>query len=311
MSWTRIASWGITISLAILPIPAPAQQVRDDAFRWINANPAFPPGRGPVVCIDEAHHNFHTADGRYKPFAELLRGDGYVVNAFKATFTPQSLAACRVLAVVNALAAENDEDWTYPHPSAFTKDEIRAVAAWVRGGGSLLLIADHAPMAGAARDLGAVLGLVMIDAYADGGPGPDVFRAGTGTLRSHAIARGRAPAERVDSVMTFTGQAVQITPPWEPLLVFGPEARANIALDQIFQGGTRDQRPEFTIGGWTHAAARGWDTGRIVFLGEAAMCSAQLAGPARGAMGMNHPAAAQNPQFCLGTVRWLTRVIDK
>ena len=25
--------------------------------------------------IDEAHRNFHTADGRYRPFAELLRSD--------------------------------------------------------------------------------------------------------------------------------------------------------------------------------------------------------------------------------------------
>jgi hypothetical protein len=48
-----------------------------------------------------------------------------------------------------------------------------------------------------------------------------------------------------------------------------------------------------------------------VFLGEAAMCSAQLAGPQRGPMGMNHPWAPQNPQFCLNTVRWLTRVLGK
>jgi hypothetical protein len=288
-----------------------AQQVRDDAFRWTNANPAFAAGRGPVVCIDEGHHNFHTADGRYKPFAELLRGDGYVVNALKGKFTPPSLTACRVLAIANALSAENEDDWTYPHPSAFTRDEIRALAGWIRGGGSLLLIADHAPMAGAARDLGAVLGLVMIDAYADGGPGADVFRASAGTLRPHPIAQGRSPSERVDSVMTFTGQAAQITPGWEPLLVFGPEATANIALDQIFQSGPRDQRPQFPIAGWTHAATRSWDAGRIVFLGEAAMCSAQLAGPQRGAMGMNDPAAPQNPQFCLNTVRWLTRVLGK
>ena len=26
------------------------------------------------------HHNFHTADGRYLPFAELLRRDGYRVS---------------------------------------------------------------------------------------------------------------------------------------------------------------------------------------------------------------------------------------
>ena len=53
-----------------------AQQVRDTSFRFENTNPAFPAAAGPVVCIDEAHNNFHTADGRYWAFAELLRQDG-------------------------------------------------------------------------------------------------------------------------------------------------------------------------------------------------------------------------------------------
>ena len=229
----------------------------------------------------------------------------------KGQFAAASLARCRVLAVVNAIGADNESDWTYPHPSAFTRDEIRALITWVRGGGNLLLIADHSPMAGAAADLGAVMGLMMTDAYADAGPGADVFRSSSGTLRQHLIARGRVPAERVDSVTTFVGQAVQITPPWEPLLVFGPEARSGISLDQTFQSGPRQQWPEFSIAGWTHAATRSWDAGRIVFLGEAAVCSAQLAGPARGPMGMNHPWAPQNPQFCLNVVHWLSGVLDK
>ena len=43
--------------------------------------------------------------------------------------------------------------------------------------------------------------------------------------------------------------------------------------------------------------------------GEAAMFSAQLAGPNRGPMGMNDPAAAQNPQFMLNVLHWLTGVL--
>lgn len=305
----RAVVWSIAIA-ACLPVSVAAQQVRDDSFRWTNARPAFPPGSGPTVCIDEGHHNFHTADGRYKPFADLLRGDGYVVTSAKGSFTPESLARCRVLAIANALAAENEEDWTLPHPSAFSRDEIRALAAWIRGGGNLLLIADHAPMAGAARDLGAVLGLLMTNGYADDGtPGADLFHASASTLRGHAITRGRAPAERIDSVATFTGQAVQITAPWEPLLVFGADATSSFSLPQSFQDRPRTEWPRFSIAGWTHAAVRSWDAGRVVFLGEAAMCSAQVTGPERGPMGMNHPRAAQNPQFCLSVVRWLSRVL--
>lgn len=290
--------------LVLVSLSAAAQQVSDDSFRFDNPNPTFSVGEGPRVCIDEAHYNFHTVDGRYAPFADLLRADGYVVVGFASGFTRESLADCDLLVVTNALAEANQSDWSYPHPSAFSKE-------WVRAGGRLLLFADHAPIAGAARDLGAVLGIVMIDAYADGGPGPDEFRVTDGTLLPHPILRGRAPVEQVDSVLTFTGQAVQITQGWEPLLVFGPEAKARLNLQQSFRQGSSAERPEFSVAGWVHGAVREWDDGRIVFLGEAAMCSAQVSGPDRNPVGMNHPLAPQNAQFCLSAARWLTGVLDR
>ncbi len=298
--------------LTLVPIAVAAQQVSDESFRFDNPNPAFALGVGPQVCIDEAHYNFHTAEGRYKPFAELLRSDGYTVTRFTSPFADETLVDCDLLVVANALAEENQSDWSYPHPSAFTKDEMRTLMEWVRGGGRLLLFADHAPIAGAARDLGAVFGVVMIDAYVDGVPGgPDVFRKADGTLHAHAISRGRAPGETVDSVLTFTGQAFQVTPGWQPLLTFGPYAVARISTRQTFQTGSRADWPGFSVGGWVHGAAREWDRGRVVFLGEAAMCSAQLSGPNRNPMGMNHPRAFQDAQFCINVVRWLTGVIDR
>jgi hypothetical protein len=45
--------------------------------------------------------------------------------------------------------------------------------------------------------------------------------------------------------------------------------------------------------------------GRVAVFGEAAMFSAQLAGPNRNPMGMNAPHARQNPQFLLTVVHWL------
>ncbi len=302
---------GVVGMMVLVPFSAAAQQVRDDSFRFDNPSPAFAMGEGPRVCIDEAHYNFHTVDGNYAPFADLLRGDGYVVTGFASSFTGESLADCDLLVVANPLAEANRDDWSYPHPSAFSKDEIRETMEWVRDGGRLLLVADHAPIAGAARDLGAVLGIVMIDAYADGGPGLDHFRVADGTLLPHPILRGRDATEQVDDVLTFTGQAVQITQGWEPLLVFGPEAKARISLPQSFREGPRAEWPEFSVAGWVHAAVREWDDGRIVFLGEAATCSAQVSGPERNPMGMNHPQAPQDAQFCLNVVRWLTGVLDQ
>ncbi len=56
--------------------PCLSQQVGDPDFNPEVASPAFTFAQGPVVLVDEAHFNYHTAEGRYKPFAELLRSDG-------------------------------------------------------------------------------------------------------------------------------------------------------------------------------------------------------------------------------------------
>ena len=288
-----------------------AQQVSDDAFRFPNPNPAFAEGTGPRICIDEGHYNFHTAEGRYKPFANLVRDDGYRVVSFSELFSESTLQQCDVMVIANALAEENETDWRYPHYSAFDGDELRAIKAWIQDGGSLLMFADHAPNAAGARELGAVLGLVMTDVYAVNDPdGPDRFRLEDGTLHAHAIQAGRADEEAVNMVMTFTGQPAQITQGWVPLLTFGSEAVAFINPQQIYEQAPQTGPPSFPIGGWIHGAARQLDEGRIVFLGEAAMCSAQLGGPNRTPMGMNSPAAAQNPQFCLSAIRWLTGVLN-
>ena len=64
---------------------AQAQQMGDPNFHPRIDNPAHPAGKGPIVLIDGAHNNFHTAEGRYKPFAELLGKDGYRVTPFETS----------------------------------------------------------------------------------------------------------------------------------------------------------------------------------------------------------------------------------
>jgi hypothetical protein len=49
-------------------------------------NPAYKK-EGPRVMFDEAHHNFHTTEGRYKPFVDLLMNDGYRVVRNRQSFT--------------------------------------------------------------------------------------------------------------------------------------------------------------------------------------------------------------------------------
>jgi len=302
----------VLLALILAASSSAAQQVRDTSFRFENVNPAFPAAAGPVVCVDEAHNNFHTADGRYWVFAELLREDGYRVEGFGGKFDPEGLLDCSIL--VSANPGEVGMDDAYPHPSAFTRDDISELVKWGRGGRSLLLIIDHAPVPGAAADLGIVLGINMLDGEAlgrpEGSPPPDVFQLENGTLQRHPILAGRAESERVTRIATFGGTAFHTSVDFEPLMVFGPGSTAEIELNFNLPDFAQSENPRFEIAGWLHGATRRLGQGRLVILGEAAMCTAQRQGREQRPMGMNHPEAAQNAQFCLNVVHWLSGLLD-
>lgn len=113
------------VAAACLSSPvARAQQAAGPDFKPQVRRPAYEQGRGPVVCLDEAHANFHTASGRYAPFAELLGRDGYAVKPSTAKFTKEALAACRVLVIANALGERNRQNWSNPIDPAFDDAEV-------------------------------------------------------------------------------------------------------------------------------------------------------------------------------------------
>ena len=191
--------------LAAAAAPAHGQQEADTSFHPRIESPAYPVGRGPVVAIDEGHANFHTANGRYRPFAEVLHRDGYVVRPSAGPIRGPALAGVRVLVVANALGEVREGEDT--SASAFGPSEIERLRTWVEGGGSLLLIADHMPFPGAARRLAAAFGFELTDGFAvpaSGEPDAIRFSRAAGTLGDHPIVAGRTPGERVDSVVSFT-----------------------------------------------------------------------------------------------------------
>ena len=287
-----------------------AQQVADPDFKPPITSPAYKSGRGPVVLIDEAHHNFHTATGRYQPFAELLRRDGYRVEASAVPFTKESLKRARVLVISNAIAERNVNNWTLPTDSAFTDAEIAAVREWVRAGGSLLLIADHMPMGGAAQKLGAAFGVRWNNGFAlvKDQQGAMVFKREDGSLKDHVVTRGSKAGERVGQVATFTGSAFQVEGESEPLLVFGKDV---VSLMPQTAWQFTPETPEVAVAGWTQGATLRSGKGRVALFGEAAMFTAQLAGPNRQRVGMNAPEAPQNAQFLLNVLHWLSGKLGK
>lgn len=294
-----------------LPSLAGAQQLGDTTYRPEVERPAYAPGAGPTVAIDEAHHEYHTLEGRYAPFARLLRADGYVVTANRAPFTRDSLAHIDILVIANALAAENTEGrWYLPTPSAFTDDEIEAVHGWVEDGGSLLLIADHMPFPGAAERLAAAFGLLFQNGFAlspdPTAAGPLIFRRSDGSLAEGPITDGRGPDERVDSVATFTGQAFRAAPdaPVRPLLVV--HTPVELLLPEEAWVFSQYRTPRVSAAGMLQGAVVTVGHGRVAAFGEAAMFTAQRAGPRALPMGMNHPAAAENARLVLNVLHWLS-----
>jgi hypothetical protein len=292
-----------------------AQQIVDTAFTpRLRAPATFATGTGPVVVVDEAHNNFHTAGGRYRPFVRLLEADGFVVRAGTTPFDSASLSRARVLVIANAVATQNrdGENWRLPSYSAFTPGEVSAVAGWVRRGGSLLLIADHMPFAGAADSLARAIGVAFANGFAlppttSGRPERDyriVFRRGGDFVR-HPVLDGRSGAERIDSIVSFTGSAFRL---------LGGDGGAGVMR---LPRGTRvlmptvawqfsDTTAQLAGDGMLQGALFRLGRGRVGVFGEAAMFSAQVTGPRRAPMGMNAPAAGQNAQFVLNTLHWLT-----
>src|ERR1041385_7078321 len=138
--------FALVLSFACVAV---AQQMPVLEFNVSVENPAYK-REGPRVMFDEAHHNFHTSDGRYKPFVDLISNDGYRVVRNRQPFSKTTLSSYKILVIANALGAEEDDD-EGADKSAFADEEIQAVQDWVKGGGALLLIADHAPFGGAAE----------------------------------------------------------------------------------------------------------------------------------------------------------------
>ena len=292
--------------LMVLAVSVPAQQQADLEFNTSVENAAYSKN-GPRVMFDEAHHNFHTVDGRYKPFVELMMNDGYRVIRSRRPFSKQSLDSFKVLVIANALGAEEMDD-TGADQSAFNDDEIQAVYDWVRGGGALLLIADHAPFGAAASALSVKLGVDMSKGYthdaANSVPGASsllIFSRENKLLAVHPITEGRNEKERVNRVLSFTGQSLK-----------GPEESVSILKlsDSAEDAPDRESKSMVSAAGRAQAVAFKLGKGRVVVQGEAAMLTAQVTGPNRSKMGMNID-GNDNKQYALNVMHWLSGLLKE
>ena len=211
--------------------PAQVQQLADSTFAPAVPDPAFP-DRHPKVLFDEAHHNFHTLDGRYQAFGTLMKADGWELTPNREPLSAENLAGFDVLVIANALgAAAAGEADSSADPSAFAAGEIEAIHHWVSEGGALLLIADHAPFGSAAAALGAKFGVDMSQGFsgdslqAVGGNATTIeFTLARGTLGDHPVMSGRNTTERINRIVAFTGQSLRGPANSTPLMILSDGA---------------------------------------------------------------------------------------
>lgn len=165
------------------------------------------------------------------------------------------------------------------------------------------------PMAGAAKDLAAEFGFefsngFVFDTISDG---PSVFKLQEGTLFGSVITKGRDINESVEHIVSFTGQGFKYPDDAIPVLIFN-ENYVNLLPDTAWVFDERTSK--FSVKGWSQGAFKEYGKGKMVAFGEAAMFTAQLAGPEKIKMGMNNEGASENYQLLLNIIHWLDGKLD-
>lgn len=290
------------------------------------ADPAYGRGGGPRVLIDEAHNNYQTMAERFKGFADLLTADGARVAPLRELISAESLAQADVLVICNALNVKNADEkktlnkWMMPAPEALTDQEIEAVDKWVKGGGSLLLIADHMPFPSAVDKLAGSLGVLMgsnfaFDAAFSYRPGDmNLIKfyqkppaRSVGILHPHRVLDGRNASEHIPFVVSFTGSAFRMKPGavFTPLMELGegtkiawPSDHADISPKTPFSAGV----------GLYQGAVLPFGHGRVAVFGEASMFSVNYAEWVNNyPTGYQNLDAPHNKQFVLNVFHWLAK----
>ena len=322
-----------------------SQQVADPAFDARVTRPTYTKSH-PRILFDEAHNNFHTTTGRYKPFVDLITNDGYSVTPNKEALQKKTLASYDILIIANALGAAR-QNLPDAGKAAFRDDECDIVRDWVSAGGSLLLIADHAPFGSAAEIMARRFGVDMSKGHTSDSVNFDpethnlrflLYSRENKLLGDHPIIRGREPSEQISRIITFTGQSLKGPAGSVALLRLGDTA---VDITRLAEGDSSEARiidhlpdgtplpPGVTVraspgrrsgtsaAGRAQGLAFNLGKGRVVVLGEAAMLSAQVTrgpvaqflGQQEIQMGMNRK-GIDNRQLALNIVHWLSRWLN-
>jgi hypothetical protein len=294
----------ITLSAVLFSCRETPVQRADNDFDVTVKTPAYKDNK-PVVLFDEGHNNFHTTNGLYEPFANLIKNDGYDLKTLKTSVTMEALKPSGIYVIVNAKGKGDLND-----TPAFTENETETIKNWVINGGSLLLIADHFPYGSAVENLGNKLGIdfqkgmvqdsVFFDKKSNDQSQLE-FSKENKLLTEHPITKG------INKVITFTGQSLKCSScisfltlsdvaydmtPMTKVLKDGGDTRVEVTYENPQSAKGRSQGVALRLG-----------KGKIVCLGEAAMLTAQK-NRDDSKVGMNYN--PDNKKLALNIMHWLT-----
>jgi hypothetical protein len=278
-----------------------------------SSDPAFNDVARPVIVFAEGHNNF--GDNRDSFSAEMeqfLASEGFDLKQHMGAITREALKGVSILHTDNALAPENQDNWTLPTPSAFTHEEISIIYDWVHDGGSLLMVIEHMPFGGSYEDLAKAFNVEtsngfavderLLNGYSEeiiSNAGWFVFRQDNGTLGDHPILTGRQPHERIEFVAADVGSAFRLAEHAVSLMTFGSNA---ISLEPSVSWRFDSTTPRRSVSGWSQAGVMKVGKGRLAVLGDNFLIipPSQLESEKEVLFGSYHP------QFTVNVYRWLS-----
>ncbi|MEM9549112.1 MAG: DUF4440 domain-containing protein [Bacteroidota bacterium] len=273
------------------------QQIPDFDFNPAIDSPKYSKKTTALIGVDASHNNLHKLGGGFEPFAKLLRSDGYQLSPVTKV-TPDVLNSLNTLVIVNPLHESNVGNWKRPIKNAFTEDEIQTIKDWVTDGGSLMVIADHMPYAGAAQSLANAFDFEYRDGFVmsenEAWP-PETYSKRNGTLNKTVAT------QNIDSIAGFTGSGL-IAPKDAIIIASFPESH-KLFLPEVawqFEEHTKIKDTKNLSMGAIMRVGKG----KVAFFTEAAMFTAQIV-KGKIKVGFNSPEAPQNMHFVLNVMHWL------
>ncbi|MCB7479805.1 YybH family protein [Christiangramia sediminis] len=280
-----------------------SQQQPDTTFVSRFDSPNFTAENAPVIFIDKIHNNLHQLNTGFSPFAGLAEADGYMVKNFDSY---SRLTEADMLVIVNPINKKNMGNWKRPIYPAFEEAEKEKIRIWVENGGNLLLIADHMPFAGAAKDLAQSFGFNYCDGFAQLAEKEnrnDVFSQANGRLPKSPVTDGTY-GEVISKLTSFTGSSFKIPEAAIPVMSFKDVDKC---LQPEIAWQFNDSTQTSDLSNSHQGALMNYGKGKLAIFGEAAMFTAQTITQNGNTfkVGFNSATAPNNVQFVRNILLWL------